>query len=147
MGQLKNVFLASGAGTKMNISTTNIHDISAPAVWDGITFASGATGVVQGSQILRNSGLEVRQSWTKSVYMGSSHPLTHALSFLAVWGGGYWRKYRKLVGHYHRQQHGVGKSYKRRRARKVVRIVLFSSLYFGFTLERYGGNCRCDCFE
>jgi hypothetical protein len=44
----------------MNINGTTIHDISIPgSLWDAFTYASGASGEVQGSQVLRSSGLQV----------------------------------------------------------------------------------------
>ncbi len=58
--QLQKVFDATGTGTTMNINGTTIHDISIPgSLWDAFTYASGASGEVQGSQVLRSSGLQV----------------------------------------------------------------------------------------
>ncbi len=44
----------------MDVNATSIHDIALPSgQWDGITYSQGATGVVEGCQFLRNSGVEV----------------------------------------------------------------------------------------
>lgn len=74
--QLQNVFSASGTGTTMDVNGTTIHDITAPSLWNGITYGQGSTGEVQGSQVLRNSGLQVRKGfWIKFLPDYSVSPL------------------------------------------------------------------------